>query len=144
MTPEQGSQIPHNLDMAVSAGEEGALEDETIYTLTLEVESILPKEIQGLLIRATQTKATEIAAEEAKWRKDHPIEEQIPKWIHNYQEIFEPKRFKELPPWRQWDHVINLKEGSQPWTGTRVIPLSQEEHQVLQEFLDENLKSRRI
>ena len=83
----------------------------------------------------------EIAAEEAKWGKDCLIEEQIPKWICD---IFELKGFEELPLWRQWDHVIDLKEGSQPWIGTRVIPLSWEEHQVLQEFLDENLKSGRI
>lgn len=124
LTLEQDPRESHNPDMAKSPGEEGVLEDETIYTMMAKGESTMPTMIRQLLIRATQTKATEIAAREAEKRKDRMIEEQIPEWIRDYQEVFEPKGFEELPLRRQWDHEINLKEGSQPWTGVRVIPLS--------------------
>ena len=40
--------------------------------------------------------------------------------------------------------MIELKEGTGPWSGVRVIPLSLKEHQILREFLDENLKTGRI
>ena len=97
-----------------------------------------------MLVRATQTKATEIAVEEAKKRKLKSFEEMVPEWLHDYREVFEAEQFNKLPPQRQWDHVIKLKEGTGPWSGMRVIPLSSKEYQILQEFLDENLKTGRI
>ena len=104
----------------------------------------MPKEICWLLIWATQTKATEITVEEAKKRKSKSFEEMVPEWLHDYREVFEAEQFNKLPPQRQWDHVIKLKEGTGPWSGMRVIPLSSKEYQILQEFLDENLKTGRI
>ena len=62
-------------------------------------------------------------------------------WLHDYCEVFKVENFNELPPRRQWDHAIKLKEGTGPWNRVRIIPLSMKEHQVLQEFLDENLKT---
>ena len=72
------------------------------------------------------------------------FKEMVPKWLHDYHEVFEVESFNELPPQRQWDHAIKLKEGTGPWNGVRIIPLLTKEHQVLQEFLDENLKTGQI
>ena len=138
---EQGVWTPHNLQMVVR---EEVGDDKVIYSLTQEAESTMPKDIRQLLIRATQMKATEIAVEEAKKRKSKSFEEMVLEWLHDYREVFEVEQFNELPPRRQWDHVIELKEGTGPWSGVRVIPLSSKEHQILQEFLDENLKTGRI
>ena len=135
---EQGVRTPHDLQMAIR---EEVEDDETIYSFTLEAESTMPKNIRQLLVRATQTKATEIAVEEAKKRKSKSFKEMVPEWLHDYREVFKAEQFDELPPRRQWDHAIELKEGTRPWSGVRVIPLSSKEHQILQEFLDENLKT---
>ena len=86
-------------------------------------------------------KATEIAVEEAKKRGSKSFEEMVPEWLHDYREVFEVENFNELLPRRQWDHAIKLKEGTGPWSRVRIIPLSTKEHQVLQEFLDKNVKT---
>ena len=119
-TPEQGDLKPHHPDTAIS--EES--EDE-------------PKDIYALL-RATGTRVTNIAAATPK------REEPLPEWISDYKEIFETGGFNELPPRRPWDHAIELKEGTGPWTGTRIIPLSKHEQDVMKDFIEENLKSGRI
>ena len=75
-TPEQGDLTPHDPDTAVSAEDK----DE-------------PRDVRALL-RATGTKATDIAA------ASHKREEPLPEWIQDYREIFETGGFDELPPRR--------------------------------------------
>ena len=135
---EQGDQTPHDTDMAIREEIEG---DKIIYLFTWEAENELPKEIWQLLIQVTQTKATKIAVKEVKKRGLKTFKEMVPEWLHDYCEVFKVENFNELPPWRQWDHAIELKEGTGPWSRVRIIFLSTKEHQVLQEFLDENLKT---
>ena len=119
-TPEQGDLKPHDPDTAVSEEDEDK-----------------PKDIHALL-RATGTKATNIAAASQK------REEPLPEWISDYKEIFKMGGFNELPPRRPWDHAIELKEGTGPWTGTRIIPLFSREQEPMKDFLEENLKTGRI
>ena len=123
-TPEQGNLKPHDPDTAVSTQEEERDEDE-------------PRDILALL-RATGTKATDIAAAN---QKEH---EPLPEWVLDYREVFETDGFNELPPRRPWDHAIELKEGTGPWTGTRIIPLSSKEQEAMKDFITENLRTGRI
>ena len=78
---EQEVQTSYDPQTAVR-GEAG--DDEVIYLFTHEAESTMPKEILQLLVRATQTKATEIAVEEAKKRRSKSFEEMVLEWLHNY------------------------------------------------------------
>ena len=64
-------------------------------------------------MRATRTKATKIAA-----ATHQHLEKALPEWIQDYREVFKPEGFNQLPPRRPWDHAIDLKEGTSPWTGT--------------------------
>ena len=150
-TPEQAksdsnvtafeSRTAHDLDTARPSMTEGT---EELYEFTPEGERELPKEIRRLLIRETITKATEIAAKAQEGKKQQTFEEMVPAWLHDYHSVFETEGFEELPPRREWDHAIDLKEGTKPWGDARVIPLSSDERKALQEFLDENLKTGRI
>ena len=127
-TLEQGNWRPHDLDTAVSTIEE---EDED--------EEIQLEDVYGsLLIRATRTKATKIAAATPKSSKE------LPEWVQDYREVFELEGFDQLPLRRPWDHTIDLKEGTSPWSRTHIIPLSSQEQWTLQEFLEENLRTGRI
>ena len=92
---EQGVWTPYDPQTAVREEVGG---DETIYSFTQEAESTMPKEICWLLVRAAQTKATEIAVEEAKKRKSKSFEEMVLEWLHDYREVFEAEQFDELPP----------------------------------------------
>ena len=57
--------------------------------------------------------------------------------------MFSKESFDELPEWKQWDHVIDLKPESRPFS-TKVYPMSQIEQKELNDFLEENLSSGRI
>ena len=54
--------------------------------------------------------------------------------------MFSKESFDELPKWKQWDHVINLKPESQPFS-MKVYPMSLVEQKELDDFLEENLSS---
>ena len=144
-TLEQGNRKPHDLDTAVSAMEEKdedkdkESQPEDVYTFTCEAKNQLPQEIRLLIIRATHTKATDITVAAHQSSKT-----ELPEWVQDYKKVFELEGFQELLPRRPWDHVIDLKEGTGPWTGTHIILLSMEEQKTLQDFLEENLKTGRI
>ena len=54
--------------------------------------------------------------------------------------MFSKESFDELPEWKQWDHVIDLKPESKPFS-TKVYPMSPIEQKELNDFLEENLLS---
>ena len=57
--------------------------------------------------------------------------------------MFSKESFNELPKRKQWDHVIDLKPESQPFS-MKVYPMSPVEQKELDDFLEENLLSGRI
>jgi len=95
-------------------------------------------------ICATINKSTEIASKVNAEKKKKTFEEMVPRWLMDYRSVFEKEDFDEMPPHRPWDHKIELEDGAQPPDHAWIIPLSDEETQILDEFLDENLQTGRI
>jgi len=56
------------------------------------------------------------------------------------EEVFDKKAFDKLPPWRPWDHTIELIPGA-TLKDYKVYPLSVKEQKKLDYFLDEHLKT---
>src|SRR5258707_10345030 len=57
---------------------------------------------------------------------------------HDFRDVFSKEAFDELPPWKAWDHTIDLTPGTElphSWT----FPLSPAEQKELDDFLQENL-----
>ena len=54
--------------------------------------------------------------------------------------MFSKESFDELPEQKQWNHVIDLKPESQPFS-MKVYPMSLIEQKELDDFLEENLSS---
>ena len=71
------------------------------------------------------------------------LEAMLPKPYLGFRDVFSKESFNELPEWKQWDHVINLKPESQPFS-TKVYLMSPVEQKELNDFLEENLLSGRI
>jgi hypothetical protein len=42
------------------------------------------------------------------------LEDIIPKWCHNYLDVFMEKEAIDLPPHRPWDHHVNLTPDTPP------------------------------
>ena len=63
----------------------------------------------------------------------------IPKEYLNYAEVFDEKNCEVLPPHREYDCEIKLKENSNLFYGP-LYPLTEEEREELKKYLKENLK----
>ena len=62
----------------------------------------------------------------------------LPCWLHEKQDVFDYEAAKKLPPHRDCDHKIKLKEGTTaPWGP--LYNMSLEELKVLRKWLDDNL-----
>ena len=58
--------------------------------------------------------------------------------------MFKKKDFDELPPSHPWDHVIELLPGTEPQLNCKIYPLSQDEREKMEAFVDENLCTGQI
>ena len=67
----------------------------------------------------------------------------LPKPYLSFQDVFSKESFNELPEQKQWDHVIDLKPESQPFS-TKAYPMSSIEQKELNDFLEENLLCNHI
>ena len=79
----------------------------------------------------------EAAKEDAPTAK---LEEMLLKPYLSFRDVFSKESFDELPEWKQWDHTIDLKPESQPFS-TKVYSMSLLEQKELDDFLEENLLS---
>ena len=67
----------------------------------------------------------------------------LPPQYSNYADVFSEQTFDALPPWRDFDHAINLKESFTPKVA-KLYLLNPEELMACQAFVNENLKTGRI
>jgi len=72
------------------------------------------------------------------------FEEMVLEWLLDYCSVFEKADFDEMPPHCPWDHKIELVNRAHPPDHAQIIPLSDEETQILDEFLDKNLCTGQI
>jgi hypothetical protein len=71
------------------------------------------------------------------------IEAQTPQYQELSPEVFSEELFKDLPPQREWDHKIDLIEGSKALRGC-CYPLLQGEMEALRDFLKTNIEAGKI
>jgi hypothetical protein len=62
----------------------------------------------------------------------------LPHWLSDLYEAFLPRLANELPPYRAWDHKIELMPGKDP-PYQKNRPFSQPELRVIRKWLDDNL-----
>ena len=86
------------------------------------------------------TQLAKAAKEDAPAAK---LEEMLLKPYLGFGDMFSKESFDELPEWKQWDHMIDLKPESQLFS-MKVYPMSPVEQKELDDFLEENLSSGRI
>src|SRR5713101_492927 len=92
-----------------------------------------PKKVHFDMKQTTQS--TTLAAAENLKKKEQTIEEMVPEHYLEYWNVFEEQASQDLPPWRKYDHAINLKEGTEPSNNCKIYPLNPEEQVALDVFL---------
>src|SRR5258708_3960082 len=105
--------------------------------------AFIPPEWAEHHIRATGTPLQWLAQEAQKAEVSQPLEDMVPAQYHNFRDIFSKEAFDELPPWKVWDHAIDLSPGTE-LPHSRTFPLSPAEQKELDDFLQENLANGRI
>ena len=67
----------------------------------------------------------------------------LPEIYKEFESVFSEEEAQRLPPSRDYDHPINVDESFVPKV-SKVYPLSPDERKVVDDFIDENLKSGKI
>ena len=98
----------------------------------------------ALNIRASSNIAMDLAIKANEKKPKKAWTESVPKYLHDYADVFTKQEFDELPPHRPWDHAIELLPGSENRLDCKIYPLSVYEQEKLDEFLEENLNTGRI
>src|SRR5260370_12563395 len=94
-------------------------------------------------IRAMDTASQWLAQEAQKAEVSQPLEDMVPAQYHDFRDVFSKEAFDKLPPWKVWDHAIDLSPGTElpcSW----MFPLSPAEQKELDNFLQENLANGSI
>lgn len=94
-------------------------------------------------INLKENVSTRIAIEQNARKEKLSFEQIVPEAYRDFKDVFEKDKFDELPEKRKWDHAIEMKPGWEPKM-CKLYPLSLDEQEKLDEFLKENLESRRI
>ena len=81
--------------------------------------------------------------EPAEVTEDVIFRKWVPEEYHKFSDIFAKKDFEKLPECRSWDHAIELTPGFE-LVDCKVYLRNPQEHIALDEFLEENLCTRRI
>jgi hypothetical protein len=114
-------------------------DDQTSPTAKNEERLLLINLTPAVELHAFQTKAMQLAVEQAQTQPQKDFEELILEYLHDYHNVFSPKDFDEIPPHHPWDHAIELLPDATDQLNCKVYPLSQDEQQQLNKFIDENL-----
>src|SRR5260221_775719 len=67
----------------------------------------------------------------------------VPAQYHDFRDVFSKEAFDELPPWKAWDHTIDLTPRTE-LPCSQMFPLSPAEQKELDDFLQENLANGHI
>ena len=67
------------------------------------------------------------------------IKEIVPKRFHQWLKVFGKVESERMLVWKVWDHTIDVKEDFKP-SKAKVYPLSRNERDKVQKFVDEHLK----
>ena len=67
----------------------------------------------------------------------------LPEWCRDFSDVFSEKTYDVLPPYRFYDHVIDLKLSFVPKIA-KVYPLNPKENEACWAFINEHLETGRI
>ena len=96
--------------------------------------------MEAEFIQATQTTSYQLT--EAA-QKNIRVQVKIPEYLREFEDVFAKDYFDTLPDRKVWDHAIELMPRLTP-KNCKVYPLSWNEQEELDAFIQENLNIERI
>src|SRR5258707_9838444 len=117
--------------------DDGLEPGDTIYA------AFIPPEWEEQYIGAMDTPSQQLAQEAQKAEESQPLKDMVLVQYCDFGDVFSKEAFNELPPWKAWDHAIDLTPGAElpcSW----MFPLSPAEQKELNDFLHKNLTNGHI
>ncbi len=71
----------------------------------------IPPEWEEQYIGAMDTPSQQLAQEAQKAEESQPLKDTAPVQYCDFRDVFSKEAFNELPPWKAWDHAIDLTPG---------------------------------
>src|SRR5258708_23429819 len=105
--------------------------------------TFIPPEWEEHYIGAMDTPSQQLAHEAQKAEESQPLEDMVLVQYCNFRDVFSKEAFDELPPWKTWDHAIDLTPGAE-LPHSQTFSLSPAEQKELNNFLHENLMNGHI
>jgi len=90
-----------------------------------------------------ETCATSLKAQPSDHQPQGSLLDHIPAHLREFANVFLKEGFDELPPHREWDHVIELVPGAK-LRDCKIYPLSLGQQRELDTFIEDNLSSQQI
>ena len=88
---------------------------------------------------AGYTYSQQLAEEAHKSKPQKTFEEMIPKHYQQHARVFSEQESERLPEHKPWDHAIDLKPDAPENMRTKIYPMSMNEQEELDRFLEDNL-----
>ena len=92
-------------------------------------------------ICATSTGSQRLA--EAFAKNSAPGKDELPEWVHDFEDVFNLEAFDSLPDRQSWDHAIELVPDSK-LAKCKVYPISPLEQRELNAFIEEGFSTSQI
>src|SRR5258708_34870554 len=105
--------------------------------------TFIPPEWEEQYIGEMDTPSQWLAQEAQKAEESQPLEDMVLVQYQDFRDVFSKEAFDELPPWKAWDHAIDLTPGAE-LPHSQMFPLSPAEQKELDDFLCENLANGHI
>jgi hypothetical protein len=87
----------------------------------------------------------DLAREAAAKKPEQTLEEQLPNWLADFKDVFEPKSFDQLLPFKPgFDYAINLKLDTPEVSPFKIYPLSPSQKITMKDFIKEHKKIGQI
>ena len=99
----------------------------------------IPSNEKGVITYGRATKATELAVEANKEKKEIPWQEQVPPDYHHFGKVFSSEEATRFPISRPWDHAIELLPDAPRSLDCKTYPLAPAHQEGLDTFLKEHL-----
>jgi hypothetical protein len=93
-----------------------------------------------LWIAAGYTFSQQIAEQENRKKQTKSFEEMVPEAYRSFASVFSEEDSQRLPEHQPWDHAIELRPGAPETMRTKIYPMSPNEQEELNGFIEENLK----
>ena len=89
---------------------------------------------------AGYTYSQQLAEQAHQNKRTRTFEEMVPEPYRDFEKVFSESASERLPAHKPWDHAIDLIPGAPETMRTKVYPMSRNEQEELDRFLEDNLR----